>query len=83
MDALMRFTAGELTFRAASASCAFAAGTSAYNVLPTAASRKLGSSASGLRHETALRRSGAAFDPPPVMSLITWSAALSAAAAGK
>src|SRR5690349_10518409 len=81
IEDLMRLTAGELTLSAASASCACAAGTSAYNTSPTAAS-----STSGLRF------AGARFDcggvvvlpfEPPVTSLMNWSAALSAAAAGK
>src|SRR5690349_13118825 len=80
IELLMRFTAGELTLSAASASCACAAGTTALNTLSIATSSTFGSAPrAGPRFDVG----GACGAFPLVTSFQYWSAALSAAAAGK
>src|SRR5688572_22341320 len=81
----MRLTAGVFTLSAASASCACAAGTSAYNTCPMAATSTPGSLRVGTKFDCGGACGGGALPlaPLPVTSFQYWSAALSAAAAGK
>src|SRR5215831_1697779 len=81
IESVMRVIAGELTL-SDSAPCAFAAGTSAYTRLPSAATNTL-VGVLGASDDCGGDVVPFFASPPPVILLMTWSAACSAAAAGK